>query len=661
MPYSDEDMLTINCLRFLAVDAVEKAQSGHPGMPMGAAALAYVLWDRYLTHNPKDPAWFNRDRFVLSNGHGSMLLYGLLHLSGYDLPLKELENFRQWGSMTPGHPEYGHTPGIETTTGPLGQGFANAVGMAIAEKHLAAVYNRPGLSLIDHHTFAIAGDGCLMEGITHEAASLAGHLGLEKLIVLYDDNHISIDGSTDLAFTEDVLKRFDAYEWHTQRVTEGNDCDAIEDALAEAIAEHQRPSIIAVRTHIGFGSPNKQDNADAHGSPLGTDEVKLTKQNLQWPLEPTFYIPEEARQFTNRTLERGENAQRKWNELLKRYEKEHPGVANELQAAVKGRLPEGWDSDLSSFTDAMATRKASGKIINAIAGRVSWLVGGSADLTPSNNTYISGSDNFSKETPQGRNFHFGVREHAMGAALNGMVLHGGLKPYGGTFLVFSDYMRPAVRLASLMNIPTTFVYTHDSVGLGEDGPTHQPIEHLGSLRAIPNLIVIRPADGNETIGAWKFIMPNADSPVALVLTRQKVTPLPCSPEQAIDGALRGAHVVAGEGDDPDLTIIATGSEVGPALEAAARLKEHSVRVVSMPSWELFDRQPEPYKNAVIPPSGKRLSIEAGATFGWSRWTSNSEASIGINRFGASAPGTVVLEKLGISAEAVLVKARELLR
>lgn len=660
------DELSINTIRFLAVDAVQKANSGHPGMPMGAAPMAYVLWTRFLKHNPRDPQWFNRDRFILSAGHGSMLLYALLHLSGYDLPLEQLQRFRQWGSQTPGHPEYALAPGVEVTTGPLGQGFATGVGMAIAERFLAARFNRPGFPIVDHYTYAIVSDGDLMEGVASEAASLAGHLRLGKLIYLYDDNKISIEGGTDLTFTEDVAGRFKAYGWQVQPVADGNDLAAIGAAIEQARAVKDRPSLILVRTHIGYGSPNKQDKASAHGEPLGEAEVRLTKQNLGWPEEPLFYIPDDVARHMRAASERGPAGQAEWEALLARYAEEHPALAAEFRQWLAGELPEGWDADVPVFEvgTSLATRAASGQVLNALAPRVGNLIGGSADLAGSNNTTLKGEASFQSETPHGRNLHFGVREHAMAAALNGMALHGGLRPYGGTFLVFSDYMRPAVRLSALMHQPVIYVFTHDSIGLGEDGPTHQPVEHLAALRAIPNLVVIRPADANETAEAWRVALERRDGPTALVLTRQKVPTLDRSLVAAGDGLHHGAYVLVDPPDGhPRLILMASGSEVALAVQAAERLQADgvAVRVVSFPSWELFARQPRAYRDLVLPPNvTARIAVEAGATLGWERWVGCDGVVLGIDRFGASAPGATLFEQFGFTPEAVVEQARRLL-
>ncbi len=658
---------TINTIRFLAVDAVQKAESGHPGMPMGTAPLAYVLWSRFLQHNPADPNWVNRDRFVLSAGHGSMLLYSLLHLTGYaDMPMEELQNFRQWGSKTAGHPENFLAEGIDTTTGPLGQGFANSVGFAIAEKYLAAHFNRPNFPIVDHYTYGICSDGDLMEGVSHEAASLAGHLGLGKLIFFYDANQISIDGSTDLSFTEDVGRRFEGYNWHVQRIDDGNDLDAIESAITRAREETDRPSIIIVRTHIGYGSPNKQDTAAAHGEPLGEDEVKLTKQNLGWPDDRTFYVPEEVYQHMRGSARsNGKSAQEAWEELWTEYRNAHPQLAARYRSWLAQEPEAGWEDDVPVFETGakLATRAASGKVLNAIAEKVGFLIGGSADLTPSNKTDIKGRDDFQKATPGGGYIRFGVREHAMASACNGIALHEGLRPYCGTFLIFSDYMRPAVRLSALMKVPVIYVFTHDSIGLGEDGPTHQPIEHLMSLRAIPNMTLIRPADANETAEAWKEAVSHPDGPIALALTRQGLPTLDRSKYAPASGLRHGAYTVLDCDGEPEIILIGTGSEVQHVIAAVEELQSEGVRAraVSMPSWELFDKQPGTYKEQVLPRSvRRRVAVEAGSAVGWERHIGLDGAVVALNRFGSSAPGDVNMQKLGFTKENVVRVARGLL-
>lgn len=659
------DQLCINTLRTLAMDGVEKAKSGHPGMPMGMADVAYVLWTRFLRHNPTDPDWPNRDRFVLSAGHGSMLLYGLLHLTGYDLSLEELKGFRQWDSRTPGHPECGITPGVETTTGPLGQGFANGVGMAIAERFLAATFNRPDLSLFDHRIYVIASDGDLMEGVSCEATSLAGHLGLGKLICFYDDNDISIAGSTDLTFTEDVAARFRACNWYVQEV-DGHNVEEIEAATCAAQAETERPSLIVCRTHIGYGSPNKQDKASSHGSPLGEEEVRLTKEALGWPVEEQFLIPQEALTVFRRAVEQGREAQARWQEIFDQYAQDYPQDAALLEQLWAGKLPDGWEKALPIFAPKdgpLATRQASGVILNELADILPTLIGGSADLEPSCKTLLTDYDDFQRRTPAGRNLRFGVREHAMGAILNGLARHKELFPYGGTFLVFSDYMRPSVRLAAMTRLPAIYVWTHDSVWIGEDGPTHQPVEQLAALRVIPNLTVIRPADANETVAAWRVALERRDGPTALLLTRHK---LPVLFETRLDPAktvARGAYILVDSSGVPSLLLVASGSEVHLALDARDLLarKGVAVRVVSMPSWELFDAQPLSYQEKVFPPQlTARLAIEAGVTQGWSKYVGPAGDVMGLDRFGASAPYQVLMEKFGFTAEAVAERALRLL-
>jgi transketolase len=680
---SDLDNLCVNTLRFLSVDAVQEADSGHPGLPLGAAPMAYVLWTRFLRHHPSNPAWLDRDRFVLSAGHGSMLLYSLLHMTGYDLSLEQIKQFRQWGSMTPGHPERGLTPGVETTTGPLGQGFGNGVGLAMAEAHLAARYNRTGFEVINHFTYGIVSDGDLMEGVASEAASLAGHLQLGKLIYLYDDNQVTLSAGTDITFTEDRARRFEGYGWHTQSIEDGNDLAALARALSRARAEIRRPSLILVHTHLGYGSPNKQDTYRAHGSPLGVEEVRLTKQNLGWPTEPAFYIPEQARAHFREAVARGQREEGEWNSRFSAYARAFPELAKELQHATRGGLPTGWDKDIPIFpADAkgMATRAASAKVMNAIAPRLPALIGGSADLDPSTYTALQGLGDF--EPPgasardrqgsegggwsyTGRNLHFGVREHAMGAIMNGLAVHGGIVPFGATFLIFSDYMRPPMRLAALMGLHVIYVFTHDSIALGEDGSTHQPVEQLAGLRAVPRLNVIRPGDANETAIAWRVALEARDQPVALILTRQDVPTLDRAQFAAADGLRRGGYVLAdAPGGKPALILMATGSEV--ALIVAAREKlvtqNIAVRIVSLPSWALFDAQPHEYRNAVLPPSiGARLAVEAGVPQGWHRYVGERGDVLGVERFGASAPGSVVLREYGFTVDNVCARALALLR
>ncbi|NIA30521.1 MAG: transketolase [Actinobacteria bacterium] len=675
------DELAINTVRFLAVDAIEKAGSGHPGLPLGAAPMAYVLWMRFLQHNPANPHWFNRDRFVLSAGHGSMLLYSLLHLTGYDLPLEQIKQFRQWGSKSPGHPERGLVPGVETTTGPLGQGFANSVGMAIAEAYLAAHYNRPGHRIVDHFTYALAGDGDLMEGVLSEAASFAGHLKLGKLITLYDDNHITLSASTHITFTEDRARRFKAYGWHTQTVENGNDPEAIDRAIRAAQAERERPSLILVRTHIGYGSPHKQDTFAAHGSPLGKEEVSLTKAAMGWPLEPAFYIPDKALAHFRLALENGRQAEAEWDVRFSEYAKAFPGLAKEFQQGMSGELPQGWNADIPVFPadlKGMATRAASGKVLNAIAQKLPALIGGSADLDPSTRTALEAMGDFENPRDEtgnlqgstgggwsyaGRNLHFGVREHAMGSIANGLAVHGGIIPFTATFLIFSDYMRPPIRLAALMKLGVIFVFTHDSIAVGEDGPTHQPVEQLVSLRAIPNLLVLRPCDANETAVAWRVAIQTRNQPVALILTRQDVPTIDRTRFAAADGLRRGAYVLAdAPNGKPDIILIATGSEVSLIVAACRKLIENkiNVRIVSMPSWELFDAQAGSYRNSVFPPSIRvRLAVEAGATQGWCKYVGDGGDVIGVDRFGASAPGKVMMSGYGFTVENICKRALEL--
>ncbi|HRN67117.1 MAG TPA: transketolase [Promineifilum sp.] len=655
----------INTIRFLSADAIEKANSGHPGLPMGTAAMAYALWTRHLHHNPTNPRWANRDRFILSGGHGSMLLYSLLHLTGYDLGLDELKNFRQWNSRTPGHPEYGLTPGVDVTTGPLGQGFANGVGMAIAEAHLAAVFNRPGHDIIDHYTYAIVTDGDLMEGVASEAASLAGHMQLGKLIYLYDDNHISIEGSTDIAFTEDRGKRFEAYGWQVLYVADGQDVDAIDRAISEAQSD-ARPSLIIVRTIIGYGLPTRAGTAKAHGEPPGEAELNGAKENLGWPLEPRFYIPDDVLSFYRRAIEEGTTREAEWQVRFDAYRAAHPDLAAELTRRLAGELPVDWDKGLPEFpADAkgIATRSSSGKVINALAARMPELFGGSADLAPSTKTWIDHDPSFDLNHA-GRNVHFGVREHAMGAIVNGLTYHGGTIPYGATFLVFSDYMRPAIRLAALSHLGSITVFTHDSIGVGEDGPTHQPIEQLAALRAIPNLLVLRPADANETREAWIMAITDRDRPSALVLTRQSLPTLDRTVMASADGLRRGAYVLADLGGGrPEIILMASGSEVSLIVEAGQRLAEqgHSVRLVSFPSWELFDEQDEAYRAEVLPADiTRRVAVEAGVAQGWHRWVGDAGRVIALDRFGASAPAKVVFEQLGLTSGHVFATAEAML-
>ncbi|MDB9823442.1 transketolase [Deltaproteobacteria bacterium] len=659
------DELCVNTIRTLAMDAVQKANSGHPGAPMGLAAAAYTLWVNILKHNPGNPGWCDRDRFVLSAGHASMLLYSLLYLTGYDLTLDDIKKFRQWESKTPGHPEYGCAAGVETTTGPLGQGFTNAVGMALAERHLAAVFNRPGHEIVNHYTYVMCGDGDLMEGITSEAASFAGHMGLSRLICIYDDNGITIEGKTDITFTEDVALRFKAYNWNVLKVDDGNDIDAVLEAIKTAKDENERPSIIALRTNIAYGSPNKQDSSDAHGAPLGKEEIILTKKNLGWPEDESFYVPEEALNVFRRCVEKGKEAESLWLKDFNSYQEKYPELAESLMGSIREELREGWDEELPDFSEAdgpMATRAASGKVLNAVAEKVPGLIGGSADLAPSNNTIIKSSHDFQKGSYDGRNIRFGVREHAMGGVLSGVALHKGLIPYGGTFLVFADYMRPSIRLASIMEQHVIYVFTHDSIAVGEDGPTHQPVEHLASLRVIPGLVVIRPADASETAEAWRQAVKIIDGPVALILSRQKLPVINRELYGPANGLARGGYILADSEDKPDIIIIATGSEVHIALEAREKLaeKEISARVVNMPSLELFEKNPQEYKDKVLLPEVKlRLVVEAGQPMGWDRYVGEKGLIMGITGFGASAPGGTLMEKYGFTPENVVRKAMEL--
>jgi transketolase len=660
------DLLCINTVRTLAMDAVQKAESGHPGAPMALAPLAYALFTRHLRHNPTDPNWPNRDRFILSNGHASMLLYASLFMSGYDVGLDDIKEFRQWGSRTPGHPEHGMTPGVETTTGPLGQGLANAVGMAVAEAHLAAVFNREGHTIVDHHTYFIAGDGCMMEGISHEAASFAGHFGLGKLIGFYDDNRISIDGSTDLTYSDDAATRFESYGWQVLRVADGNDLAAIDAAVEEARAETKRPSLVIVRTHIGYGSPNRQDTAKAHGEALGVKEIELTKQAYGWTYPDPFHVPDDALTHWRGQCLRGSAEQEAWRRSLIAYSKAHPEEAKEFGRRVQGDLPGGWNQAVPVFTAEngnVATRAASGVVLNALAAKIPELVGGSADLSGSNLTIIKDSAKFSAESPAGRNIHFGVREHAMGSMMNGMGLHGGIIPYGGTFLVFSDYMRPAIRLAALTHQRVIYVFTHDSIGLGEDGPTHQPIEHLSALRCIPNLLVIRPADANETAEAWRVAIAHRTGPVALALTRQKLPLIDREGRGAAAELAKGAYVLSeSAGGPPQVVLLASGSEVQLILQAQATLATEGIRAraVSVPSHELFAQQPAEYRAAVLPPGVKRVAIEAAHPMSWYGLVGSDGVVIGIEQFGASAPYERIYEEYGITAGRVVEEAKKLL-
>jgi transketolase len=660
------DELCVNTIRFLTLDAVEKAKSGHPGMPMGLAPAAYALWMRHMKFNPAHPTWHNRDRFVLSGGHGSMLLYSLLYLTGYNLSLEDIQRFRQWQSRTPGHPEYDPELGIEATTGPLGQGLSNAVGMGIAQKYLANYFNREGFPIVDYKIFVTAGDGDLEEGITSEACSLAGHLGLDNIVVIYDDNHISIDGPTELSFTEDRAKRFEAYGWYVLKVDgDGNDMRKFERALIKARSEVGRPSIIHLRTHIAYGSPNMQDTAKAHGSPLGEAEIRLTKQNLGWDPDKQFHVPPKALDHMRTALERGAEVEKEWNELFRRYAEQYPDLAKQFTDAAEGRLPIRLDEVLPKFEagKSIPTREASGKVLDALMPKLPLILGGSADLTPSNNTRFAGAVDFQKEIRQGRYIRYGVREHGMGAIMNGISVSRMLRAYGGTFLVFSDYMRGAIRVAALSKYPTVFVFTHDSIGLGEDGPTHQPVEHFAALRTIPDLLVIRPADANETAAAWKYILENRERPVALLLSRQGMPVIDQNRCASAANLARGAYVLTSSGQ-PDVLLMASGSEVCIAMEAATKLEAEGIpcQVVSMPCWSLFEKQDEKYRTSVIPPSVKaRVAVEAATDFGWHRWLGDYGAFVGLCRFGASAPYKACYEGFGITTDNVVKAAKAVLQ
>ncbi|HWO98857.1 MAG TPA: transketolase [Bacillus sp. (in: firmicutes)] len=666
MEHRIED-LSIATIRTLSIDAIEKANSGHPGMPMGAAPMTYTLWTQFMNHNPKNPEWFNRDRFVLSAGHGSALLYSLLHLAGYDVSIEDLKNFRQWGSKTPGHPEFGHTPGVEATTGPLGQGIAMAVGMAMAERHLAATYNKEDLEIVNHFTYSVCGDGDLMEGVSAEAASLAAHLKLGRLVVLYDSNDISLDGELNLAFSENVEERFKAYGWQVIRVEDGNNLEEIAKALEEARADLDRPTLIEVKTIIGYGSPNMAGKSDVHGAPLGADELKLTKEAYNWTFEEDFHVPQEVYEhFRSVVVEAGEKKEQEWNQLFAQYKEKYPELAEQFELAAAGKLPEGWEQQLPVYEvgASLASRASSGEALNAVAKAVPFFFGGSADLAGSNKTTIKGGEDFQATNYNGRNIWFGVREFAMGAALNGMALHGGLKVFGGTFFVFSDYLRPAIRLAALMKLPVTYVFTHDSIAVGEDGPTHEPVEQLPSLRVMPDLSVIRPADGNETAAAWRLAVESTDKPTVLVLTRQNLPTLEGTKEHAYEGVSKGAYVVSPAGkDQADVLLLATGSEVSLAVEAQKVLASEGIHasVVSMPSWDRFEAQSAEYKESVIPKSvKKRVAIEMASTLGWERYTGDEGTVIGIDRFGASAPGELVMKEYGFTVENVVANVKQLL-
>ncbi|WP_079508599.1 transketolase [Mesobacillus jeotgali] len=665
--FKEIDMLSIDSIRTLSIDAIEKANSGHPGMPMGAAPMAYTLWTRYMNINPKNPEWFNRDRFVLSAGHGSMLLYSLLHLAGYDLSMEDIKQFRQWGSKTPGHPEFGHTAGVDATTGPLGQGIAMAVGMAMAERHLAAVYNKDNYNIVDHYTYSICGDGDLMEGVSAEAASLAAHLKLGKMIVLYDSNDISLDGDLNKSFSESVEGRFKSYGWQYIRVEDGNNLEEIARAIEEAKTDSERPTMIEVKTIIGFGSPNLSGKSDVHGAPLGADELKLTKEAYKWTFEEDFHVPNEVYEhFKQEIAEKGEQTEKAWNELFSNYKSEYPELGAQLDKAMKGELIEGWDKDIPVYEEgkSLASRASSGEALNGIAKNLPYLIGGSADLAGSNKTMIKGTGDFFPGSFEGRNIWFGVREFAMGAAMNGMALHGGLRVFGGTFFVFSDYLKPAIRLAALMGLPVTYVFTHDSIAVGEDGPTHEPVEQLAGLRAMPNLSVIRPADGNETAAAWKLAVESTKTPTALVLTRQNLPTIKDTDKNAYEGVSKGAYVISPAGKETaDALLLAAGSEVGLAVKAQEALAGEgiNVSVISMPSWDRFEQQSKEYKESVIPKSvKKRLGIEMGSSLGWHRYVGDEGEVLAIDTFGASAPGEKILEEYGFSVNNVVARVKALL-
>ncbi|MEW9050022.1 MAG: transketolase [Neobacillus sp.] len=662
------DALAVTSIRTLSIDAIEKANSGHPGMPMGAAPMTYTLWTRYMNHNPKNPHWFNRDRFVLSAGHGSALLYSMLHLSGYNLTMDDLKQFRQWGSKTPGHPEYGHTEGVEATTGPLGQGIAMAVGMAMAERHVASVYNKDNYELVNHFTYSICGDGDLMEGVSAEAASLAGHLKLGRLVVLYDSNDISLDGDLDKSFSESVKERFQSYGWQYIRVEDGNNLEEVANALEEARGDLDHPTMIEVRTVIGYGSPNRAGTSGVHGSPLGADELKLTKEAYKWTFEEDFHVPQEVYEhFQKLIVENGEKKEKEWNDTFAQYKKEYPELASQLEDALNNKLPEGWDRDIPVYSEgkSLASRASSGEALNGIAKNLPILIGGSADLAGSNKTMIKGSADYMPGSYEGRNIWFGVREFAMGAAMNGIALHGGVKVFGGTFFVFSDYLRPAIRLAALMGLPVTYVFTHDSIAVGEDGPTHEPVEQLAALRAMPGLSIIRPADGNETSAAWKLAIESTNKPTALVLTRQDLPTIKDTDKNAYEGVSKGAYVISpADKETPDALLLATGSEVGLAVEAQKALAGDGIHasVVSMPSWDRFEQQSQEYKDSVLPKSvKKRLGLEVGSSLGWHKYTGDEGDVLAIDTFGASAPGEKIMEEYGFSVNNVVARVKALLQ
>ncbi|OIK11005.1 transketolase [Bacillus sp. MUM 116] len=662
------DALSVTSIRTLAIDAIEKANSGHPGMPMGAAPMTYTLWTRFMNHNPNNPQWFNRDRFVLSAGHGSALLYSMLHLSGYNVTMDDLKQFRQWGSKTPGHPEYGHTEGVEATTGPLGQGIAMAVGMAMAERHVASVYNKNKFELVNHYTYSMCGDGDLMEGVSAEAASLAGHLKLGRLVVLYDSNDISLDGDLDKSFSESVKERFQAYGWQYIRVEDGNNLEEIAKAIEEAKSDLERPTMIEVKTVIGYGSPNRAGTSGVHGAPLGAAELKLTKEAYKWTFDEDFHVPQEVYEnFQKLIVENGEKKEKEWNDLFEQYKKEYPELGAQLEKALKHELPEGWDQDIPVYQEGkgLASRASSSEVLNGIAKNLPILIGGSADLAGSNKTLIKGSNDFMPDSYEGRNIWFGVREFAMGAAMNGIALHGGVKVFGGTFFVFSDYLRPAIRLAALMGLPVTYVFTHDSIAVGEDGPTHEPIEQLAALRAMPNLSVVRPADGNETAAAWKLAVESTNKPTVLVLTRQDLPTIKGTDVNAYEGVSKGAYVIsAAEKETPDALLLASGSEVGLAVEAQKALAGEGVQVsvVSMPSWDRFEAQSQDYKDSVLPKNvKKRLGIEVGASLGWHKYVGDEGEVLAIDKFGASAPGEKIMEEYGFSVNNVVSRVKALLQ
>ncbi len=662
---SDLTKLFINTIRTLSIDAIQKANSGHPGAPMGLAPVAFTIWDKFMRHNPSNPDWANRDRFILSAGHASMLLYSTLHLMGYEISLDDIKSFRQLHGKCAGHPEFGLAPGVETTTGPLGQGAATSVGFAIAQKWLAEYFNKPGFNIVDYKIYSVLGDGCIMEGITHEAASIAGHLGLNNLTWIYDDNKITIEGNTDLAFSEDVAERFASYNWYVQRVRDANDLFQIEKALSYAVDESSRPSLIIINSHIAYGSPNMQDTSEAHGSPLGEEEIKLTKKNYGWDPEKKFFLPAEIIPFQNKTIAKGTKLESDWTAIFEQYKKKYPDLAKDFELMQANELPDGWDENLTEFpadNKGIASRNASGKILNSIAAKVPWLIGGSADLAPSTKTFLDGFESFSNGNYKGRNLHFGIREHAMGSIASGLSLSK-LRCYAATFLVFSDYMRMSIRLSAMMHQPIIYIFTHDSIGLGEDGPTHQPIEHLASLRAIPNLDVIRPADANELVILWKYIMKLKDKPVALILSRQNIPTFDRKKYASADGALKGAYILVENSDNPDVILMGTGSEVQYCLEAFESLDKSEIktRVVSIPCWSLFNSQDSEYREKILPPNlTARIAIEAGVTFGWAQYTGDQGKIIGIDTYGASAPYQDLYREFGLTVENIVKEAKSLI-